>query len=179
MGQEWNGSAPTGTDHGTLGPEMGWARNGTGPKWDTRNQNGKLGTEMGWAWSGTGPKWPGPKWPVLTVLVPLLVLLQYGVSRQRNQGKEREVQFLHWINNQLRVAKAASVVPKGRSPSVRMWPSRLKPTELKKKAVSGLRTIVLNTSTSNHCPKHSVFCPCVTHYGYCKFKNIYKRTNLK
>ena len=42
---------------------MGWARNGTGPKWDTRNQNGTLGTEMGWARSGTGPKWPGPKWP--------------------------------------------------------------------------------------------------------------------
>ena len=41
---------------------MGWARNGTGPKWDTRNQNGTLGTEMGWARSGTGPKWPGPKW---------------------------------------------------------------------------------------------------------------------
>ena len=70
----------------------------------------------------------------LTVLVPLLVLLKVWCKPSaKPRQREREVQFLHWINNQLRVAKAASVVPKGRSPSVRMWPSRLKPTELKKK----------------------------------------------
>ena len=45
---------------------MGWARNGTGPKWDAWAPNG-----MGPKWDGpqmagpqmAGPKWSGPKWP--------------------------------------------------------------------------------------------------------------------
>ena len=174
---------------------MGWARNGTGMKW--------VGSNWDWPWNtrarnGMGPKWDGPemghsepkwetrngngmglKWDGPEMARPKMAGLDSTCTfissftvwckpSAKPRQREREVQFLHWINNQLRVAKAASVVPKGRSPSVRMWPSRLKPTELKKKAVSGLRTIVLNTSTS-----------CVTHYGYCKFKNIYKRSNLK
>ena len=84
MGPKWDrhemGRLQLGlTPNGTLGPEMGWARNGTGPKWDGsemghldpkwdgpevgRVRNGTLGPEMGWARSGTGPKRPGPKRP--------------------------------------------------------------------------------------------------------------------
>ena len=61
------------TPNGTLGPEMGWARNGKGTKWDIRAPNG-----MGPKWDGpemarpemarpkmAGPKWVGPKWPGL------------------------------------------------------------------------------------------------------------------
>ena len=52
--------------NGTLWHEMGWARNKTGTKWDTRAPNG-----MGTKWDGhemarhemAGTKWVGTKWP--------------------------------------------------------------------------------------------------------------------
>ena len=50
-----------------------------GPKWDGpemgRALNGTLRPEMGWAPNGTGPKWVGPKWPARIGMYPLLTIV--------------------------------------------------------------------------------------------------------
>ena len=161
MGQASNGSAPTGTD-----PKWNTrARNGMGPKWDgpemghsepkweTRNRNG-----MGLKWDG--PEMARPKMAGLDSTCTFISSFTIWCKPSaKPRQREREVQFLHWINNQLRVAKAASVVPKGRSPSVRMWPSRLKPTELKKKGSQWPKDNCLEHIYFKSLPKTQCFLP--------------------